>query len=76
MSPGRTKNTVKSKPLRITSNQTEREYLEAIVNAGTSGSNNWTEVAHKFIGEGIERAIRRGTIPRKKMKVPYETEES
>jgi hypothetical protein len=70
----RPSNTVKSKPLRLTLNQAAIEYLEAIAAAGTFG-NNWTEVAHRFIGDGIERAIRRKTIPRRKSKVSYETEQ-
>jgi hypothetical protein len=74
MPPGRTKNTVKSQPLRLAVNPVERAYLEAIANAGTQG-NNWTEVAHRFIGDGIERAVRKGMIPRRAQEVPYDTAE-
>jgi hypothetical protein len=56
--------------LNLKVNQVARDYLEAIANAGTYG-NNWTDVAYRFIGEGIERAIREKVIPRREAKVGY-----
>jgi hypothetical protein len=72
---GRPPNTVGSKPLNLKVNKVAREYLEAIANAGTHG-NNWTDVAHRFIGDGIERAIRRRVIKRRKMNSQYPTDDS
>jgi hypothetical protein len=70
---GRPVNTVGSKSLNLKLNEAAREYLETIARAGTYG-NNWTDVAHRFIGDGIERAIRRAVIPRRKLEVSYPTE--
>lgn len=70
---GRPPNTVSSKPFGLKLNQVTRDYLEAIANVGTHG-NNWTDVVYRFIGEGIERAIRDNVIPRRSVPVSYETE--
>jgi hypothetical protein len=67
---GRPINTVGSEPLNLKVNLTARDYLETIARAGTYG-NNWTDVAHRLIGEGIERAIRKNVIPRRKLEVSY-----
>jgi hypothetical protein len=55
--------------------QVTLDYLETIARLGTHG-NHWTDVAHRFIGDGIERAIRRKAIPRRTLEVSYETNEN
>jgi hypothetical protein len=47
------------------------EYLQGIALTGIHG-NGWTDVAKKYIGDGIAQALRDRVIPRRKSEVPYE----
>jgi hypothetical protein len=71
---GRGKNIVETEPLRLALNPVAKAYLVELAKAGTLG-NHWTEVAHRFIGDGIEQAIREGMIPRRLQEVSYDTAE-
>jgi hypothetical protein len=70
----RTANPMRPKMVRLALNLPVREYLEGIALTGIHG-NVWSDVAKKFIGDGIAQAIRDGTIPKRKSEVPYEVEE-
>jgi hypothetical protein len=71
--PGRPRSSVGSKPLNLKINIVAYEYLEALVRSGNFG-NHWTHVAQRFIGEGIERAIKDDVIHRRKRETPYPIE--
>jgi hypothetical protein len=66
-------NPMRPKMVRLALNQAVREYLEGIALTGVHG-NVWSDVAKKFIGDGIAQALRDGTVPRRKTHVPYETD--
>ena len=67
-------NPVRPKMFRLALNQAVMDYLEGIALTGIHG-NVWSDVAKKFIGDGIAQAIRDNTVPRRKSQVPYETDE-
>lgn len=70
----RKKNPVRPKMVRLQLNQAVREYLEGIALTGVHG-NVWSDVAKKYIGDGIAQALRDKVVPRRKSEVPYETDE-
>lgn len=70
----RTNNPMRPKTVRLALNQAVMDYLEGIARTGIHG-NVWSDVAKKFIGDGIAAALRDGAIPRRKSDVPYETNE-
>ena len=65
-------NPIRPKVVRLAFNQAVLECLEGIALTGIHG-NVWSDVAKKFIGDGISQVLRDGTIPRRKSAVPYET---
>jgi len=65
---------MRAKSKRLALNQAMMDYLEGIARAGIHG-NGWTDVAKKFIGDGIAQALRDRVIPRRKSEVPYETDD-
>jgi hypothetical protein len=67
----RQSNPVRPKMVRLALNQAVREYLEGIALTGIHG-NVWSDVAKKFIGDGIAQALRDGVVPKRKSEVPYE----
>jgi hypothetical protein len=70
---GRKPNTDKGVSLDITVSTVVHDYLRTIAGGSLDGS-AWTEVAHNFIREGIERAIQEKIIPRRKTPVTYPVE--
>lgn len=68
-------NPLKAKRSPIALNQTVREYLDAIALTGIYG-NVWTDVAKKFISDGVAQALRDGVVPRRKLTVSYETDDT
>jgi hypothetical protein len=71
---GRHPNSLRARSTRLALNQATKEYLEGIALTGIHG-NNWTDVAKKFIGDGIAQALRDRVIPRRKSEVPYEIDD-
>ena len=71
----RNANPMRPKAIRLALNQAVMDYLEAIARTGIHG-NVWSDVAKKFIGDGIAQALRDRTIPRRKTEVPYEVADS
>jgi hypothetical protein len=69
---GRKRNPAPSQSKRLALNPATMEYLEGIALTGIHG-NSWTDVAKKFIGDGIAQALRDRVVPRRKSEVPYET---
>ena len=65
---------MRPKMVRLALNQPVREYLEGIALTGIHG-NVWSDVAKKFIGDGIAAALRDGLVPKRRSTVPYETED-
>ena len=70
----RSANPMRPKIVRLALNQAVREYLDGIALTGVHG-NVASDVAKKFIGDGIAAALRDGLIPKRRSKVPYETED-
>jgi hypothetical protein len=68
-------NPLRPKRVTLALNQAVRDYLEGIAQTGIHG-NVWSDVAKKFIGDGIAQALRDNTVPRRKTEVPYETDQS
>jgi len=69
----RGQNPMRPKLVRLRLNKVVLDYLEGIALTGIHG-NVWSDVAKKFIGDGIAHSLRDGTIPRRKSNVPYEVD--
>jgi hypothetical protein len=65
---------MRPKIVRLALNQAVRDYLEGIALTGIHG-NSASDVAKKFIGDGIAGALRDRIIPKRATKTPYETED-
>lgn len=64
---------MRPKMVRLQLNQAVRDYLDGIALTGVHG-NVWSDVAKKFIGDGIAQALRDNLVPKRKSEVPYKTE--
>jgi hypothetical protein len=67
-------NPLRPKRVTLALNQAVRDYLDGIALTGIHG-NVWSDVAKKFIGDGIAKALSDNIIRRRKTEVPYETDE-
>jgi hypothetical protein len=67
-------NPMRPKVIRLALNQSVADYLHAIALTGVHGNVD-TDVAKKYIGDGIAQAIRDRLVPKRKSEVPYETDD-
>jgi hypothetical protein len=73
--PGRKPAASPGESKRLSLNQSQLDYLQGIALTGIHG-NSWTDVAKKFIGDGIAQALRDRVIPRAKTpQMPYVLED-
>lgn len=71
----RKSNPMRPKTVRLQLNQAVREYLEGIALTGIHG-NVWSDVAKKYIGDGIAQALRDNVVPKRESEVPYKIQKS